>query len=625
MRPDQNLQPLASCNQLSPGLGASDLVRDRFLANICHELRTPINGVIGMLELLRDTRLDGDQQMYASTAQRSAEHLLSLIEELLDLSLLESGMLALQESSFDLRSELLPLVEAQVDVARQHNCNLRVSCSIPEGARAVGDTVRLRQLVSSLLDSTLKSNPQIDVELSLDAAIESGGWWRLRLALGNLAGPLQCNADGLAWRFTQSLAEHLGTRIELDEGYGYSTFKLTLDLPAAPDSLAGMRMLFVADDEHQCRFIETGLTQGGVRADGFTSAGDALKALKQAALAQDPYRIVLLGRNMHGIDGELLGRAIIADQTHRATRFVLLAVDEASGDARPAPGGFAALLRKPFTVKTLLDTLSALASADEGEPHPAASAVPRTFSGNRVLVADDHVVNQQIAARMLAKFGCEVEVAGDGRTAVAMHEVRGYDLILMDCQMPGMDGYQATARIRALESGGKRTPIVGWTAFALQEERQRCLGAGMDDFMTKPLRPRPLHDMLQKWLRAAEVPLPPPDAPAPEDEVEAIRVVFGPDFADLANLFLRDSPQRLEAIRAAAAVNDAAQLVRLAHSFAGSTASIGANRLSLLCRTLETEARNGAMDRAAEALDAIDKEFARLETRLNAMIARKEP
>jgi CheY-like chemotaxis protein/HPt (histidine-containing phosphotransfer) domain-containing protein len=623
MRPDQNLQPLASSSQLSSGLGASDLVRDRFLANICHELRTPINGVIGMLELLRDTRLDGDQQMYASTAQRSAEHLLSLIEELLDLSLLESGMLALQESSFDLRSELLPLVEAQVDVARQHTCNLRVNCSIPEGARAVGDTVRLRQLVSSLLDSTLKRNPQIDVEFTLDAAIESGGWWRLRLALGNLAGPLQCDADGLAWRFAQSLAEHLGTRIELDEGYGYSTLRLTLDLPAAPDSLAGMRMLFVADDEHQCRFIESGLTQSGVRADGFTAAGDALNALKQAALAQDPYRIVLLGRNMRGIDGELLGRAIIADQTYRTTQFVLLAVDEAAGETKPAPGGFAALLRKPFTVKTLLDTLSALAG--EGEAHPATSAVPRTFAGNRVLVADDHVVNQQIAARMLAKFGCEVEVAGDGRTAVAMHEVRGYDLILMDCQMPGMDGYQATARIRTLESGGKRTPIVGWTAFALQEERQRCLGAGMDDFMTKPLRPRPLHDMLQKWLRAANAPLPPPDDPDAEDELEATREVFGPDFADLANLFLRDSPQRLEAIHAAAGVNDAAQLVRLAHSFAGSTASIGANRLSLLCRTLETEARNGAMDRAAEALDTVDKEFARLEARLNAMLARKEP
>jgi CheY-like chemotaxis protein/HPt (histidine-containing phosphotransfer) domain-containing protein len=504
MRSDHNLKLFTLRNQMSQNLGASDLVRDRFLANICHELRTPINGVIGMLALLLDTELNSDQHMYTSTAQSSAEHLLTLIEELLDLSLLESGTLSLQEAPFDLREELATLAKAHTDTAMQHACKLHLACSIPEDARVVGDAVRLKQLVSSLLDSTVKRNPQIDIDLSIDATVETDGTWRLKLVLSNPAGPLHCDADGLSWRFTQSLAEHLGTRVEPDDGYGYASLTLMLDFPAAPD--------------------------------------------------------------------------------------------------------------------TETDT-----AASPGDAHSS----PKAFTNYRVLVADDHVVNQQIAARMLARFGCEVGIAADGREALMMHEARPYDLILMDCQMPVIDGYQATARIRAMETGSIRTPVIGWTAFALQEERQRCLGAGMDDFMAKPLRPRPLHDMLNKWL---------PDTTVgavgngqefgqelPEDEFESMRDVFGPDFADLAVLFMHDSPKRIDTLRAAMTQGDAALAAKYAHAFAGSTAAVGANGLSTLCRSLEANARAGALDDAMAALTAIDTEFARVRARLNSMIGRSTP
>ncbi|HYD79759.1 MAG TPA: response regulator [Paucimonas sp.] len=622
MRSDHNLKPVAPRNQVSQGGGASDLVRDRFLANICHELRTPINGVIGMLELLIDTQINDDQRMYASTAQRSAEHLLMLIDELLDLSLLESGTLALQESSFDLREELESLIHSHMETARQHGCDLSVVCSVAEGTRVVGDAVRLKQLVASLLDGTLKKNPNIALELTLDASIETGGYWHLELVLSNSAGPLHCDADGLSWRFTQSLAEHLGTRIELDDGYGYASLKLTLDLPAAPDTLAGMRMLFVADGAEQCRALEAELSRSGIRAEGYASAADALKELKQATLNHDPYRIVMLGRKMQGIDGELLGRAIIADPAYRATRFVLLSSEEPVNEQKLAAAGFAAVVRPPIAARDLIGTLARLVDAGAKEAAQAETvASPHTFAGRRVLVADDHVVNQQIAARMLAKFGCEVEVAADGREAIAMHEAQRYDLILMDCQMPVLDGYQATARIRAMETGEGRTPVIGWTAFALQEERQRCLGAGMDDFMAKPLRPRPLYDMLAKWL-ARGTPRPPAnDAMAADDELESMQEIFGPDFADLARLFMNDSPKRIEALRNAAAEPNAALLVKLAHAFSGSTASIGANGLSALCKSFEADARAGELGGAAAALDAIEKEYARIESRLKQLIA----
>jgi CheY-like chemotaxis protein len=620
MRSDHNLKPFPLRNQVSQSLGASDLVRDRFLANICHELRTPINGVIGMLALLLDTELDSDQHMYSSTAQRSAEHLLTLIEELLDLSLLESGTLSLQEAPFDLREELAALSGVHKDAAMRHACNLNFACAIPEGARVVGDAVRLRQLVTSLLDSTVKKNPQIDIDFSIDAVIEAGGLWRLNLALSNPAGPLHCDADGLSWRFTQSLAEHLGTRIELDEGYGYTSLKLTLDLPAAPDTLAGMRMLFVGDDDAHCRRLEAELARHGIRADGHASAADALAAIKEATLARDPYRIVMLGQKMQGIDGELLGRALIADPAYRTTRFVLLAVDGPVGSAKPGTAGFAAYIPKPVTARALTDALTSLLRAHENEAaraeQPSAS---RAFTRYRVLVADDHVINQQIAARMLAKFGCEVDVAADGRAAIAMHEAQPYDLILMDCQMPVIDGYQATARIRAMETRDTRTPIIGWTAFALQEERQRCLGAGMDDFMAKPLRPRPLHDMLNKWLSNTSAGSDENGQELPDDEFESMQDVFGSDFADLVTLFMHDSPKRIDALRTAVAEGNAPLAAKYAHAFAGSTAAIGANGLSALCRSLEADARAGALDSAAAALGAIDTEFARVGTRLNSM------
>jgi CheY-like chemotaxis protein/HPt (histidine-containing phosphotransfer) domain-containing protein len=500
MHSDHNRKLFTLRNQMSQNLGASDLVRDRFLANICHELRTPINGVIGMLALLLDTELNSDQHMYTSTAQSSAEHLLTLIEELLDLSLLESGTLSLQEAPFDLREELAALAKAHTDTAMLHACKLSLACTIPEGARVVGDAVRLKQLVSSLLDSTVKRNPQIDIDLSIDATAESDGSWRLKLVLSNPAGPLHCDADGLSWRFTQCLAEHLGTRIELDEGYGYASLTLTLDFPAAPDT----------------------------EADTAASPGDAHSS-------------------------------------------------------------------------------------------------PRAFTNYRVLVADDHVVNQQIAARMLARFSCEVGIAADGSEAIAMHEARPYDLILMDCQMPVIDGYQATARIRAMETGSIRTPVIGWTAFALQEERQRCLGAGMDDFMAKPLRPRPLYDMLNKWLPDKSVGAAGNGQELPEDEFESMRDVFGPDFADLAVLFMHDSPKRIDALRAAMAQGDTALAAKYAHAFAGSTAAVGANGLSTLCRSLEANARAGALDGAMAALAAIDTEFARVKARLNSMIGRSPP
>lgn len=244
----------------------------------------------------------------------------------------------------------------------------------------------------------------------------------------------------------------------------------------------------------------------------------------------------------------------------------------------------------------------------------------RVFAGHRILVVDDNIVNRMVAVYMLQKLGCATQVAADGWQAVAMHATEVYDLILMDCQMPELDGYQATARIRAQEPALLRTPIVALTAHTLDGEREKCLAAGMDDFLPKPIRQIVLRDMLLRWLRAAPVVSGASCVAAGEDELDAVQEMFGTDFAELAGLFETDSPKRIAALRTAARERDTEAVARVAHALSGSSASMGANGLAALCQALELQMKSGWPERLESRIDAIVSEYARIETRLRAMV-----
>jgi len=263
-------------------------------------------------------------------------------------------------------------------------------------------------------------------------------------------------------------------------------------------------------------------------------------------------------------------------------------------------------------------------AAGGGRANEGNHALP--FAGRRILVAEDNIVNRTVVIHMLQKLGCAVEVAVDGRQAVVMTAVRAVDLILMDCQMPELDGYQATEQIRDREAtrtmAHARTPIVALTAYALAGEREKCLAAGMDDFMLKPIRPSALRDMLGCWLRAPSR----SDATAhaqaavEADDLDAIQEMFGTDFPELAGLYTADSPKRIDALRAAACERDASALAMVAHALSGSSASMGASGLAALCQSLELETKLGWPDQLESRIDAIVSEYARIETRLRAMV-----
>jgi CheY-like chemotaxis protein/HPt (histidine-containing phosphotransfer) domain-containing protein len=369
----------------------------------------------------------------------------------------------------------------------------------------------------------------------------------------------------------------------------------------------------------------------GITVDSFTDTKSALAALSGAVDGDRPYRVVFVEQKLHGLDGETLGTAIGADITYHDTLLVLLSDAHGAQDAdRLAEAGFTAWLpaRPPGTM--LRDTLNLLYRwvADKTAPGfiaagsivedaaggLSANALP--FEGSRVLAVDDNPVNLHVIERMLARLGCQVDTAGGGELALNRAADHVYDLILMDCHMPGLDGHQTTALLRAAESGSRHTPIVGWSACTRRNERDTCLATGMDDFLAKPTQAQALRRILARWLPAAPSKAEVAEA---EDELEVTQQMFGNDFVELAQLFLTDTPQRIAALNTAIENRDILSFARIAHALCGSSASIGATSLAALCRELEIRARSGIAADTAR-MQPVEQEYARIEDKLHAMM-----
>lgn len=408
---------------------------------------------------------------------------------------------------------------------------------------------------------------------------------------------------------------------------------------ATTNPLANIKMMLVDTDAINRSRIEKKLTQRAARIDSFELPNEALAALEKAAISGDPYRIVLLDQNLAGIDGETLGVAISSAPLYRDALIVLMSDQHSRYDAdRLTHAGFSAWLPKPTPNAMLLNTLDMLCAcivkkdaprfvcagvhpsqslnADSAEYLPA-------FAHARILAVDDNIVNLQVARQMLARFGCQVETASSGQQALHLVSERHYDLILMDCQMPQMDGYQTTALLRAMESADHHTIIIGWSAGAKHNERDTCLAIGMDDFIAKPMRLRSLNELLTRWLQANTTKA--SSSMQQDDELDATQQMFGEDFAELAHLFLGDSPKRLSLLSTAISEQDALATGRLAHVLCGSTASIGATALAALCRDLEIKAKNKELDDALVRFNAIELEYARIDAKLHDMLDAANP
>ncbi|MBC7983245.1 MAG: response regulator [Candidatus Obscuribacterales bacterium] len=519
---------------------AANQAKSEFLANMSHEIRTPMNGVIGMTELQLETPLNAMQRDYANTVKESAAALLTVINDILDFSKVEAGKIELELLDIDLRDTIEDV--ARLLAIQAHAKGLEVIALLDPGLPDLvrGDAGRLRQVLLNLCGNAVKftQKGEVSIGCSVAAKDDQGVLVRCEVHDTGIGIPpdrldslfqafSQVDASttrkfggtGLGLSIVKRLVELMGGEVGVssEEGKG-STFWFTarlgiaLDMsnarPAAPIELKNQRVIIVDDNATNRKVIMGQLGLCAMDAICASSAEEALMLMREAAEKGKPFEVALLDHQMPGYDGAMLGKSINSDPLLKVTRLVLLTSSGQRGDGKLfAELGFAGYLLKPVTQRDLIDCLTLVlgvrSESWQNQTQPIVTRhllrSQRSAEATRILLAEDNVVNQKVACRTVEKLGYKVDVAPNGQAAVEAWATGRYDLILMDCQMPVMDGYEATRTIRSREPEGKRIPIIALTAHAMKGSDDDCAQAGMDDYLTKPIDRELMRACLERW------------------------------------------------------------------------------------------------------------------------------
>jgi len=622
--------------------------KSEFLANMSHEIRTPMNGIIGMTELLLDTRLTSTQREYLRMVQESGESLLSILNDILDFSKIEAGRLELDSHPFDLRDALGDTLKPLG--LRAHSKGLELAYSIASDVPFVleGDLGRLRQVIVNLIGNAIKFTAKGEVVLNVQCVALTTSECTLQFSIRDTGVGIpeenqqlifeafqqadrsttrRFGGTGLGLAISSKLVELMGGEIrmesQVDRG---STFSFTAQFgicDIAPGdekehslSLADTSVLVVDDNATNRRILCDMLCNWGLKPTSASSAQEAMKCLRSAQHRDDPFSIVLTDVHMPEASGFDLAKWVREEQAVAQTPLVMLTSAAKLGDAdRRASLGIAAHLIKPIKQSELFETIVTVLGVRPSDDGPSAEheeALPE-LKGLRVLLAEDNIVNQKLATGVLNKLGCDITVASNGARAVETWKSGEFDIVLMDVEMPELDGLQATAEIRREEEGTEQhIPIIAMTAHAMVGDRERCLRAGMDDYLSKPVRLREIRQKLAQVFGDG--------SEASPESVTSNRPINWKSVLDAADgdrdligvvieAFLEELDSLMPRIRTSMDAGDCETLRQAAHTLKGNLLSVGANEASEVAHQLEQVGDSGDLSTAQETLASLTQKL----------------